>query len=122
MQMVVFLTPLTLFWFGEASWLGMATNLVLVPLVTMVMVPLGLIGLVLSEWTPSLAEWLWWLCRITWESLVPALSVVLQYCRSIGVIQSGLSGIGFLMGVLAIGLWAYRYEAKQLMLTSKIRR
>lgn len=107
LQMVVFLTPLTLFWFGEASWLGMATNLLLVPLVTLVMVPLGLIGLVLSEWTPSLAEWLWWLCRITWESLVPALSMVLQYCRSIGVIQSGLSGMGFLMGVLAIGFWAH---------------
>ena len=107
LQMVVFLTPLTLFWFGEASWLGMATNLVLVPLVTMVMVPLGLIGLVLSEWTPSLAEWLWRLCGITWESLVPALSMVLQYCRSIGVIQSGLSWIGFFMGVLAIGLWAH---------------
>jgi len=107
LQMVVFLTPLTLFWFGEASWLGMATNLLLVPLVTMVMVPLGLIGLVLSEWTPSLAEWLWWLCRITWESLVPALSMLLQYCRSIGVIQSGLSGMGFLMGVLAIGFWAH---------------
>jgi competence protein ComEC len=107
LQMVVFLTPLTLFWFGEASWLGMATNLVLVPLVTMVMVPLGLIGLVLSEWTPSLAEWLWRLCGITWESLVPALSMVLQYCRSIGVIQSGLSWIGFFMGVLAIWLWAH---------------
>ena len=52
LQMVVFLMPLTLFWFGEASWLGIATNLVLVPLVTMVMVPLGLIGLLLSEWAP----------------------------------------------------------------------
>ena len=107
LQMVVFLTPLTLFWFGEASWLGVATNLLLVPLVSIVMVPLGLIGLALSEWMPSLAEGLWWLCRITWESLVPALSMVLWYCRSVGVIQSGLSWIGFSMGVVAIGLWAH---------------
>jgi competence protein ComEC len=107
LKMVVFLMPLTLFWFGEASWLGIATNLVLVPLVTMVMVPLGLIGLLLSEWAPSLAECLWWLCRITWESLVPSLSMVLRYCRSAGVIQSGLSWIGLSMGVLAIGLWAH---------------
>lgn len=107
LQMVVFLTPLTLFWFGEASGLGIATNLLLVPLVSIVMVPLGLIGLALSEWMPSLAEGLWWLCRITWESLVPALSMVLWYCRSVGVIQSGLSWIGFSMGVVAIGLWAH---------------
>jgi len=107
LQMVVFLTPLTLFWFGEASWLGVATNLLLVPLVTMVMVPLGLIGLALSEWMPLLAEWLWWLCRITWESFAPALSLVLRYGRSVGVIQSGLSWLGVSMGVLAIGLWAH---------------
>lgn len=106
-QMVLFMTPLTLFWFGEASWLGVATNLVLVPLVTMVMVPLGLIGLVLSEWLPSIAEQLWWICRVTWESLAPGLAIVLSYCRSIGVIQSGLGWIGFAMGVLAIGLWAH---------------
>ena len=107
LQMVVFLTPLTLFWFGEASWLGVATNLLLVPLVSIVMVPLGLIGLAISEWLPPLAEWLWWLCRITWEALAPALSTVLLYCRSVGVIQSGLSWVGFSMGVLAIGLWAH---------------
>ena len=106
MQMVLFMTPLTLFWFGEASLLGVATNLVLVPLVTMVMVPLGLIGLVLSEFIPALAEGLWWICRIIWESLLPALSFVLSYFRAIGVIQSGLSWMGFSMGVLALGLWA----------------
>ena len=85
----------------------MATNLVLVPLVTMVMVPLGLIGLVLSEWTPSLAECLWWLCRITWESLVPrafgGVAVLpIDRCDS-----EWSEWIGFLMGVLAIGLWAH---------------
>ncbi len=52
---------------------------------------------------------------------MPVLSIVLLYCRSAGVIQSGLSWIGFSMGVMAIGLWAhYPRRAMALLLAAAL--
>ena len=58
--MIVLMSPLTLFWFGETSLLGLATNLVVVPAVKLFMVPLGLLGLLMFDVAPTVSEQLWW--------------------------------------------------------------
>ncbi len=77
--MTVSLLPLTVWFFGEASLVGALSNLVAVPLVSFVIVPLCLLGLLaLLAWPPlallplTLAAWIshaqWWLLEMmsTW--------------------------------------------------------
>lgn len=70
--MGVALLPLTLWFFGQASLVGALSNLVAVPAVSLLMVPLTLLGLVALMTYPPLAGWplklaaqaahgLWWL-------------------------------------------------------------
>ena len=59
MKMIVLMSPLTLFWFTETSLMGLATNLIVVPVVTMAMVPMGLLGLLLFDAAPLLSDALW---------------------------------------------------------------
>lgn len=77
--MTVALLPLTLWFFGQASLVGALSNLVAVPLVSFVIVPCALFGMLLLLLCPPLAApvlWLaariahaqWWLfeCMATW--------------------------------------------------------
>jgi competence protein ComEC len=70
--MTIALLPLTLWFFGEASLVGALSNLIAVPLVSFVIVPLALLGMVMLGACPPLATpvfrlaaWLveghWWL-------------------------------------------------------------
>lgn len=91
------LLPLTLLWFGQASLTGPLANLLAVPLWSLVIVPLSLLGLLLEtavagagawvwqlsallfRWTWPLFEWLaqtrfalWWPSQPHWSALVLA--------------------------------------------------
>lgn len=74
--MTVSLLPLTMWFFGEASMVGVVSNLVAVPFVSFVIVPCALLGILLLLLCPPLAtpvlrvaEWLthaqWWLLEQT---------------------------------------------------------
>ncbi|MEO6800259.1 MAG: DNA internalization-related competence protein ComEC/Rec2 [Rhodanobacter sp.] len=59
--MTVALLPLTLWFFGQASLVGALSNLVAVPLVSFVIVPCALLGMVLLALCPPLAAPVLWL-------------------------------------------------------------
>lgn len=48
--------PLVAYHFHQTSLMGIVTNLFLVPLVSLILVPLGLVFLLFAPWWPSLAE------------------------------------------------------------------
>lgn len=105
MKMVWLMAPVTLFWFSEMSFLGLMTNLVVVPVVTFVMLPAGLMGLVLSDIAPVLSDQFWWLGQQSWALLQWPLQRVLDCCRQWAVLQAPLGWTGLGLGVLAIALW-----------------
>jgi len=105
-KMIVLMSPITLFWFGETSLLGMATNLIVVPVVTMVMVPMGLMGLLLFEAAPAVADELWWGGAQLWELLRVGFDGLLRCCRSWAVLTASPGVLQFGLGLLALTLWS----------------
>ena len=81
------------------------TNLVVVPVVTVVMLPAGLMGLVLSDIAPVLSDHFWWLGQQSWALLQWPLQLSVGLLSAVGgpAGPSGLEGAG--SGVLAIALW-----------------
>jgi competence protein ComEC len=57
--MTVALLPLTVWFFGQASLLGALSNLVAVPWVSLLVVPLTLLGTLLLGIWPAAAGWMW---------------------------------------------------------------
>jgi len=55
----VLLLPLTVWFFERASWVSPFANLLAVPVVTFLVVPLGLLGLLLWGVAPGLADMVW---------------------------------------------------------------
>ena len=89
--MVLAMLPMSLYWFGAASTLGAALNLVAVPLVTLWSVPLGLAGLAAGPLSEALAGWLW---QLSAEPL-------LWLWRGMEHWQPALAGIGYRYGAAA---------------------
>ena len=58
--MTLSLLPLTMWFFGEASWVGALSNLIAVPFVSFVIVPCALLGMVLLGLCPPLATPVLW--------------------------------------------------------------
>lgn len=106
--LVVLLAPLSLFWFGEASWLGVGVNLLVVPVVTLAMVPLGFAGLALIDFAPGPSSWLLQLSASIWEWLVRPLHVLLDCCSEIGVLAASLNLGGMILALATIYLWPNR--------------
>ncbi len=104
-KMIVLMSPMTLFWFGETSLLGLATNLVAVPVVTLIMVPLGLIGLLLFEVAPTFSEQLWWCGAQIWLLLRMGFDWVLGCCRAWAVITANPGVLPCALGLFALFLW-----------------
>ena len=104
-KMIALMAPMTLFWFGETSLLGVATNLVVVPVVTMIMVPLGLVGLLLFDAAPTFSEQLWWCGAQLWLLVHTCFDWILGCCRYWAVITANLGMLQFSLGVLALLLW-----------------
>jgi len=104
-KMIVLMSPLTLFWFGETSLLGLATNLVVVPAVTLFMVPLGLLGLLLFDVAPTVSEQLWWCGAQIWLLLRSGFDWVLGCCRAWAVMSAHPGVLQSALGLLALLLW-----------------
>ena len=104
-QLVLFLAPLSLFWFGEASGIGVITNLLVVPIVSIVILPLGLLGLLLSGWLPGLAGLLWQAATFAWQCLQPFLLWLHALLADHAVFSASLGLLGAVTGLWAIGFW-----------------
>lgn len=52
------LAPMTVLFFGQVSWLGIPVNLTVIPLFSLVIVPLALAGAALLAVLPSLGQWI----------------------------------------------------------------
>ena len=105
-KMIVLMSPITLFWFGETSLLGLATNLIVVPVVTMMMVPMGLMGLLLFEASPAVADELWWGGAQLWQLLRVVFDGLLRCCRPWAVMTASPGVLQFCLGLLALALWS----------------
>ncbi len=97
--MTVALLPLTLWFFGQASLVGALSNLIAVPLVSFVIVPCALLGMLLLAVCPPLASpvlWLaahivhvqWWLLErmASWPGAQWYLPLVQPYALLLAVI------------------------------------
>ncbi|MDP2229059.1 MAG: DNA internalization-related competence protein ComEC/Rec2, partial [Moraxellaceae bacterium] len=73
------LLPLTLGFFERASWVSPFANLLAVPLVTFVVVPLGLLGLLLWPVAPEAADTLWQLAMHVLTALDALLAEFQQW-------------------------------------------
>ena len=103
-KMVFCMAPITLFWFSETSLLGLLTNIIVLPVASTIMVPAGLLGLILIDLAPSVAEALWALGAQSWELLNWPLRWLLDCCRDWAVVTASLSWRGLIMGVLTMAL------------------
>ncbi len=72
------LLPVTLLLFGHVSVLSIITNLVLVPVFSIVVVPLSLLGVVLVMWVPSLGGLLLQLAAWVLEKIWMALGLIAE--------------------------------------------
>ncbi|MDG2461058.1 MAG: DNA internalization-related competence protein ComEC/Rec2 [Luminiphilus sp.] len=103
--LVVLMAPLSLFWFGEASWLGIPVNLLAVPVVTLFMVPMGLVGVATADLAPAMSELTLMLSAAAWERLMVPLQMLLDCCQPIAIVVVPLDGIGLMFGLAAIMCW-----------------
>ena len=119
-KMIALMSPISLFWFSETSLLGLATNLIVVPVVTMIMVPVGLLGLMLFDVSPALSERLWWCGAELWLLLRACFDGVLACCRTWAVIAASPGILAFSLGLLALVLWgeSRRYTSVALLITA----
>lgn len=70
------LLPIGLAFFQQASWLAPFANLLAVPWITFLAVPLILLGMVVWPLAPSAAPWLWWSAERALALLLEALWAV----------------------------------------------
>ena len=104
-KMVFCMAPITLFWFSETSLLGLLTNLIVLPVASVIMVPAGLVGLILIDVAPPVADAMWAAGATSWELLNWPLQRLLGCCRDWGVVSASLSWQGLVLGTLALGLF-----------------
>lgn len=94
------LLPLTLWFFERASWVSPFANLLAVPVVTFLVVPLGLLGMLLWAVAPGWADMIW-LLAIKLMAVLDALLVQFQGWPAASVDWSLPGRSGFLWAVLA---------------------
>lgn len=105
-KMVFLMAPLTLFWFGEASWLGIVANIVMVPAVTLIMVPGGFAGALLSGPLPTLSLHFLELSVWTWDSLMGVASALLRSCDLCALVHQPLPLAGYVLAVIGAFCWS----------------
>ena len=120
-KMILLMSPMTLFWFSETSLLGFATNLVVVPVVTMIMVPMGLLGLVFFDAAPLLSDALWGWGAQLWQLLRIGFDGLLQCCRSWAVLTANTGMLQCGVGLIALALWGEsRHSASAIILIAAL--
>lgn len=77
------MAPLSLHWFGGVSLVAPLTNLVLLPVISVWVLPLTLLGTLADIWFASIfAENLWYLATLPLTLAEPALNVITQWSWS----------------------------------------
>ena len=108
--------PLSLFWYGTASVMGVVANLLLVPPLTLVVVPLLLIGAVLIGVSGSTAVLVWGVAADVITLWLGALDYLYQLSRGVAL-QGGhwslAKTLGVAMAVLAMSWLVYRVYIDQ---------
>lgn len=104
--------PLLLLWFGQVSWASPWVNLVAVPLIGWVVVPLALVGSALLLLLPDTGVWL---IRLVAEGL----ALLLQGLHQVAGTNWAMSRpqhwplFSALVLMLGIGAWAYAWHLRQ---------
>lgn len=99
--MALFMLPLAGFWFGAGSWLAVAANLLMVPLVGLYVVPLALLGTVLfAIGIPGHAQ-LWHLAAWPLELFFRGAASMYS---DLGLVGLQVSAAGGMLAVLSLGL------------------
>ena len=98
--MALAMAPLTAWWFGGASLVSAPANLLLVPLVGTVLVPLLLLGALCHPWLPAVASGCWQLAALPVEWLL-AGAAALAAGREAGLyLETAISALESLLALL----------------------
>ena len=111
MQLVLSLgtVPLAAGFFGMVSLISPVANLLAIPIVTFIVTPLILLGLLLSAWA-GVAESLWWLAAklldwlmmgLAWMAQLPSASLYLPLIPSVWLV---IASLGFLILFMPRGM------------------
>ncbi len=96
----VALLPATVWFFERASWVSPFANLLAVPVVTFLVVPLGMVGMGVWLLSPTLAEGIWWLA-IQIMTVLDALLAQFQSWPEASIDWSLPGRAGFIWALLA---------------------
>ena len=89
--LVLLMAPLSLFWFGQLSLLTVVNNLLFVPIMGLLIIPLGLLGAVGSVVSPVLSKPPWALAAALLTMLLPLLDNIDDRYGSSGVLRANLT-------------------------------
>ena len=105
-QLSLALAPLSAWWFGQMSWVGIAANAIAIPWVSWCVLPLTLAGGLWSRcwvWAGEAIVWLQWLLA-WWSSLPGAVWMVTPVPAALGLLA--------LMGVvIGVQKWPWSHRA-----------
>ena len=110
------LTPLTLALFAQVSWIAPLTNLLAIPWVGFVIVPLALLGLLSGVFSASLQSFCWWLAVQAVNGLNGYLSwwAAISFAKQSYVLS--LLSIGFFMFMVVLWLLPRQISPRYLSL------
>ena len=117
--------PLTLYWFGQWTLLGVVANVFAVPLVAFVATPCVLLAVLLG-FLPVVADWLWWVADVTlgltWWGLQHLLLGSRQIFPTDVVLRSDLLACSAsLLGMIGLLLpWPWQGKLPALILASAV--
>ena len=106
-MLMLCMAPLTLFWVGEVSVVGVLCNLLIVPLIALVLIPAALLGGIWTQILPERFNPMWWLALRGLEFLLGLLASIDRTVGSLSTFSaphiSTSSVIGGLLTVLDVG-------------------
>jgi competence protein ComEC len=97
--MVMAMLPASLYWFSSGGTVGSIVNLVAVPIVSLFVVPLGLIGIAIEPVSHSLAEGLWILAAAPLEWLWRAMGYWLPLITRHTVLTAQPTMVAFFLAI-----------------------
>ncbi|NOY45669.1 MAG: MBL fold metallo-hydrolase, partial [Deltaproteobacteria bacterium] len=102
--------PISLFHFGSAPLAGILTNLVAVPMVGWLGLPLGLAGILAYEPLPGAARLLWTVAGTVLDRWTAAMAAVEPWALSVRLpaLETPLGLVAGLAGLAALGHWVWR--------------
>ncbi|MDX1706405.1 DNA internalization-related competence protein ComEC/Rec2 [Pseudidiomarina sp.] len=120
LMLTLALSPLTLIWFGGLPLMAPVTNLVLVPVFSLWILPLALIGLaILLLGGDSLASGIWWLAGLPLNTSWPVLAwLAEQPWQWLGIETT--PPLALLMAGLLALLWPWNWRYRAVALSASL--